>query len=67
MNMKANRGIIMFEYIKLQRTVCYGTCPVYSVIVDNEGNVSYHGEMFVYKSGEHHWKVSKKKVEGVSY
>lgn len=53
----------MFEYIKLQRTMCYGTCPVYSVTVDNEGNVNYYGEMFVYKSGEHHWKISKKKVE----
>ncbi|MBC8587314.1 hypothetical protein EQM13_01515 [Acidilutibacter cellobiosedens] len=53
----------MFEYIKLQRTMCYGTCPVYSVTVDNEGNVNYHGEMFVYKSGEQHWKISKKKVE----
>ncbi len=63
MNMQANRGIIMFEYIKLQRTMCYGTCPVYNVTVDNEGNVNYHGEMFVYKSGEHHWKISKKKVE----
>jgi len=53
----------MFEYIKLQRTMCYGTCPVYSVTVDNEGNINYYGEMFVYKSGEHHWKISKKKVE----
>jgi hypothetical protein len=52
----------MFEYIKLQRTMCFGTCPVYSVMVDNEGNVNYYGEMFVYKSGEHHWKISGKKV-----
>ncbi|MBZ4647156.1 MAG: hypothetical protein JG777_2645 [Clostridia bacterium] len=43
--------------------MCYGTCPVYSVTVDNEGNVNYNGEMFVYKSGEHHWKISKKKVK----
>ncbi|MDK2801649.1 MAG: hypothetical protein PWQ70_3268 [Clostridiales bacterium] len=53
----------MFEYIKLKRTMCFGTCPVYSVTVDKEGNVNYNGEMFVYKSGEHHWKISKKKVK----
>lgn len=53
----------MFEYIKLQRTMCFGTCPVYSVIVDKEGNVNYYGEMFVYKSGEHHWKISMRKVK----
>ena len=58
-----NEWINMFEYIKLQRTMCFGTCPVYSVIVDKEGNVNYYGEMFVYKSGEHHWKISKKKVK----
>jgi len=53
----------MFEYIKLQRTMCFGTCPVYSVMVDNEGNVNYSGEMFVYKSGEDHWQIPMKKVE----
>lgn len=53
----------MFEYIKLQRTMCFGTCPVYSVTADNDGNVNYYGEMFVYKSGEHYWKISKKKVK----
>ncbi len=53
----------MFEYIKLQRTMCYGTCHVYSVIVDKEGNVNYNGEMFVYKNGEHHWKISMRKVK----
>ncbi len=62
MNMQMKSGSIMFEYIKLQRTMCFGTCPVYSVTVDNEGNVNYSGEMFVYKSGEHHWKISGKKV-----
>jgi hypothetical protein len=53
----------MFEYIKLQRTMCFGTCPVYSVMVDNEGNVNYYGGMFVYKSGEYHWKISRRKVK----
>jgi hypothetical protein len=43
--------------------MCFGTCPVYSVTVDNEGNGNYYGEMFVDKSGEHHWKIPMKKVE----
>jgi len=33
------------------------------VTVDKEGNVNYYGEMFVYKSGEHHWKISMRKVK----
>ena len=47
MNMQVNRGTIMFEYMKLQRTMCFGTCPVYSVMVDNEGNVNYYGELLI--------------------
>lgn len=54
---------MIFEYIRIERTMCYGNCPVYNVTVDNEGNITYNGEMFVYKSGQHHWKISKKKVE----
>lgn len=34
-------------------------CPVYSVIADSEGNVNYHGKMFVYKSREYRWKAKK--------
>ncbi|WP_242620455.1 DUF6438 domain-containing protein [Senegalia massiliensis] len=53
----------MFDYIKIERTMCYGPCPVYSVTVDKNGNVNYYGEIFVYKTGEYKWKISKKKVE----
>ncbi|UZQ86912.1 DUF6438 domain-containing protein [Thermoclostridium stercorarium] len=27
--------------------MCFGTCPVYSVTVNKEGNVNYNAEMFV--------------------
>ena len=29
--------------IKLERTACYGTCPVYSVFLDATGTVSFYG------------------------
>jgi hypothetical protein len=41
----------MFEYIRLKRIMCYGTCPVYSVIVHNEGNVIYNGEIIIKRNG----------------
>ena len=56
----------MFDYIRLERTMCYGTCPVYNVTVDKEGNVKYEGEMYVYRSGKHQWKISNKKVKQLS-
>jgi hypothetical protein len=33
--------------IKLERTSCFGPCPVYSVTIDGKGNVTYEGKKFV--------------------
>jgi hypothetical protein len=33
--------------ISLQRTSCYGPCPVYTVKIDARGSVTYEGEKFV--------------------
>ena len=37
--------------IFLERSVCYGTCPSYTVKVDGMGNVVYQGKEFVEKKG----------------
>ncbi len=37
--------------IKLERTSCFGECPVYSVTIDARGNVTYEGERFVRVTG----------------
>jgi hypothetical protein len=39
--------------IKLERTACYGDCPVYSVTLDAQGNVRFIGTRFVRAMGEH--------------
>lgn len=39
--------------ISLERTPCYGSCPVYTLLVRNDGSVWYHGEKFVSVVGEH--------------
>jgi hypothetical protein len=33
--------------ITLERTACFGACPVYSVSIDAKGNVTYDGTKFV--------------------
>lgn len=33
--------------IQLQRTSCYGTCPIYRVTIDAHGTATWIGEMFV--------------------
>ena len=39
--------------IALERTVCYGTCPDYSVTLTAEGKVTYHGWTYVDRLGAH--------------
>jgi hypothetical protein len=36
----------------LERTVCYGTCPVYKLTIHADGRVDYHGEHFVKRKGD---------------
>ena len=49
--------------IKLERTQCFGTCPVYSVTIDAEGNVSYEGKQYVRVEGP---QTSRSSVEAVA-
>jgi hypothetical protein len=48
--------------LTLQRSECYGECPVYSVTVDAAGNVEYEGTQFVTVKGPARWRVSPKIV-----
>ena len=40
-----------FERIELQRTGCFGTCPIFTVTLFRNGNARYHGEGFVSNIG----------------
>jgi hypothetical protein len=44
--------------LELERTRCFGTCPVYSVQVDRTGKVSFEGRAFVNLKGHHEWQLS---------
>jgi Domain of unknown function (DUF6438) len=49
--------------IILQRTACYGPCPVYEVTVWGTGEVAYFGEAHVDKAGAHGWKISWRRLQ----
>lgn len=38
--------------ITLERTACFGTCPIYTVTIYEDGTVTYSGENFVEVTGE---------------
>ena len=44
--------------IVLQRGLCFGSCPIYSLEVDESGSVRYEGDRFVKVGGVHHDSVS---------
>jgi uncharacterized protein DUF6438 len=48
--------------ISLQRTSCYGPCPVYMVKIDARGSVTYEGEKFVRVVGRQTARVDRSVV-----
>jgi hypothetical protein len=45
------------QVITLERTACYGTCPIYKVSVFENGEVIYNGEKYVKTLGIVKYKV----------
>ena len=48
--------------ITLERTGCYGTCPVYSVTVHGDGTVIYEGKHFVRIEGVRTYTIPEESV-----
>ena len=49
--------------ITLERTPCFGTCPVYTLTVQGDGTVVYEGKDFVKTKGRAEITITKEKVE----
>ena len=49
--------------IGLERTACYGSCPIYTVIIRNDGTILYHGEKFVDRVGRYTGMVPKQEFD----
>jgi hypothetical protein len=43
--------------VTLERTACYGSCPIYKVTLRRDGTISYKGEEFVELKGAYEGKV----------
>ena len=48
--------------IRLERSACFGTCPIYSVEISGDGTVNYLGERFVKVTGGQTAHISRKAV-----
>jgi hypothetical protein len=48
--------------ITLERTACFGTCPVYTISILEDGTVLYEGERFVTVTGEQTGEIAPETV-----
>jgi hypothetical protein len=51
--------------ITLRRTMCFGTCPAYTVIIAGDGTVTWHGEKFVKVRGDATAHIAPEKVHAL--
>jgi len=51
--------------ITLRRTMCYGTCPAYSVTIDGDGNVAFEGQNFVAAKGRRTGRIAPEQVKAL--
>lgn len=49
--------------IKLERTACFGTCPVYTVSIFRDGRVEFEGKEYVKEKGKHSRTISAREFE----
>jgi hypothetical protein len=48
--------------ITMERTACFGTCPIYTVSIDGDGRVRWHGEQYVVAIGDRRATVPPKRI-----
>ena len=51
--------------ISLEKTACFGRCPVFKIIIYSNGEALYNGQKFVKKVGEYDLKVSKREIDKI--
>ena len=49
--------------ITLERTACFGTCPIYTVSIDENGRILYNGLDFVTATGEQTAEIDPQQVQ----
>ena len=54
-----------FTRITIERTHCFGHCPVYTAAISYTGEVHYNGEDYVERTGDHSWRIAPATVEAL--
>lgn len=51
------------DFVSLARTSCFGTCPVYTVIIYGDGKVNFEGRKHVNPVGQFEAQMSKESLK----
>lgn len=61
-SMKKEEGFPENAVARIQRTPCFGRCPIYTITVYEDGSVIYEAEEFVQEKGAFYGKVEEDKI-----
>ncbi|PZF71213.1 DUF6438 domain-containing protein [Taibaiella soli] len=53
------------SYVKMNRTACFGRCPVYSVEIYDNGLVRYSGQYYTDHQGVYETNIGKSKAQNL--
>jgi hypothetical protein len=65
-NVLAKRAIAKLSdslVVRIQRTACFGRCPIYTASIYRGGYVDYIGEKWVQREGHFESKISQEKID----
>jgi hypothetical protein len=64
-NYKTN-AIPDFDAVIVSSSPCYGSCPINDIMIDKNGNVTYHGVYYVPHKGNYTSKISKAEFKQIA-
>ena len=50
-------------FLLMEKTACFGTCPVYIAWVNASGELTFKGDSFVPKAGSHEFQIKAEEVD----
>lgn len=60
-DIQENKNLI----ISFEKTPCFGKCPIYKIILFNDGSGIYHGIKFTDNLGKHHFYIKKSELKSI--
>lgn len=63
--LRINKQIEESVVARIERTSCFGRCPIYVLSVYEDGRVFYQGKKFVEREGDYLSKIEQKKIDQI--